>query len=186
MAETLIQSDPDVLIDSLRRRAADAGRRTDVAPSQLTATVRTLDLGSLVSMLGGVAADLRGVVESNREGRLNPAASARAEALAAEMSTPAPSVLPGPASAASIAAAEAALGLALPAFLKRAYGEVADGGFGPGTGLLPLAFVVTAYRQLRAPDGLLPRGRSWPSGLVPLVDADGGFDCVDADSGRPI
>ena len=102
------------------------------------------------------------------------------------MTTPAPSVLPGPASAESIAAAEAALGLTLPAFLKRVYGEVADGGFGPGTGLLPLAFVVTAYRQLRAPDGLLPRGRSWPSGLVPLVDADGGFDCVDADSGRVI
>ena len=57
--------DPDVLIDHLRRRAADAERRTDAGPSQLTATVRTLDLGSLVSMLGGVAADLRGVVESN-------------------------------------------------------------------------------------------------------------------------
>jgi hypothetical protein len=178
--------DPVVLIDQLRRRAADPERRMDVRPSQLTATVRTLDVGSLVSMLGGVAADLRGVVESNRAGRPNPAASARAEALAAEMTTPAPSVLPGPASAASIAAAEAALGLTLPSFLGRVYAEVADGGFGPGAGLMPLTSVVSAYRELQVPDSRLPRGRSWPAALLPVVDADGGFDCVDADTGRVV
>lgn len=43
-----------------------------------------------------------------------------------------------PATPSEIASAEAALGFALPPLLRRLYGEVADGGFGPGYGLFPV------------------------------------------------
>ena len=64
---------------------------------------------------------------------------------------------PRPASPADVRAAEEALGLTLPPFIVRVYTEVADGGFGPEEGLLPLARVVAETRRLRAGD-VLPRG----------------------------
>jgi hypothetical protein len=87
-----------------------------------------------------------------------------------------------PASAESLRAAEAALGRALPPFLARVYLEVADGGFGPGEGLLPLAGVVTHAERLRS-GGLLPRKRTWPTSLLPLVRLEQGWTCVDAHTG---
>ena len=102
------------------------------------------------------------------------------------MSTPAPSVLPGPAAETVVARAEADLGVTLPIALRRVYAEVADGGFGPGPGLLPLTDVVAEYRELGRPGGRLPRGRSWPAGLLPLVERDPGFDCCEAATGRII
>lgn len=46
--------------------------------------------------------------------------------------------LPEPADAATLARAEAALGFALPPLLAELYLRIADGGFGPEYGLLPL------------------------------------------------
>jgi hypothetical protein len=92
-------------------------------------------------------------------------------------------VLPAPAEEAAIAAAEAALGVTLPPALRRVYAEVADGGFGPGEGILPLAEVVRTWSELREP-GSMPRGRAWPDGFLPLVEMSPGFDCVDAATGR--
>jgi hypothetical protein len=143
----------------------------------------TLDLGGLLAMGRDLGASLRSVVAANREGRVDQAGHARALELQRAMSTPAPSVLPGPAAEAVVARAEADLGVTLPVALRRVYAEVADGGFGPGTGLLPLMDVVTEYRDLATPDGRLPRGRSWPAGLLPLVERDPGFDCCEASTG---
>lgn len=67
--------------------------------------------------------------------------------------------LPAPALENNVQAAEAALGVRLPFDLRRVYTEVADGGFGPGEGMLSVARVVEVYRELRT-NGQLPRGRS--------------------------
>ena len=68
-----------------------------------------------------------------------------------------------------IAATEGRLGFALPSLLTRIYTEVADGGFGPGYGLLSLAnsgpngrSLSSVYRDFRAGD--------WLERLLPLWD----------------
>lgn len=169
----------DELIERLRARAADPERRVDVPQSQFMAGVSTLDLGGLMGMLGSVSGDLRRVVASNQAGRpIDPELHAKAQAIGAAMSTPVPSSLPPPADPAALEALEAALGRTLPQFLRRVYLEVADGGFGPGGGLLGVAAAGAALARMRVGDEL-PRGRAWPDGLLPVVERDPGFYCVD-------
>lgn len=175
--------EPDDLFARLRARASDPARRTSARPSQFTAQTRAMDLGGLFSMLGGVSADLRRVVAANQSGTVNAAGFAKAREIEAAMTTPATSVLPEPATADDLRAAESALGAALPPFLRRVYTELADGGFGPGEGLLSLRAAVAALASLRT-GGELPRGRTWPDGLLPLVDMQPGFTCVEAATGR--
>src|SRR5919198_4102425 len=93
--------------------------------------------------------------------------------------------LPAPADETELARAEGSLGFALPPAVRRAYAEVADGGFGPGFGLLSLEEAVARYHELRTGE-LLPRGRSWPEGLLPLVHHDPAWECVEASTGRVI
>jgi hypothetical protein len=150
------------LIALLRARAADPDRRTTSRPTASGARVRTMDLGDLLAMVGGAA------------GRLER-----------ETSAPAPIVLPAPADPVHAEAIEAQIGVALPSALRRVYMAVADGGFGPGEGILPLSEVARQYQALRAP-GVLPRGREWPVGMLPLVAMEPGWDCVDAATGRVI
>ena len=175
----------DQLLPRLRARVADPARRTDVRPNQLMAGVQALDLGGLLSMAGGLADALRGVVAANQEGRVDPAGYARAQELERQMSTPVEVPLRAPASAAAVERVEAALGVALPAALRRIYLEVADGGFGPAGGIEPLEGLLAAYRGLLA-GGELPRDRAWPAGLLPVVARDPGWDCVEAATGRVI
>ena len=175
----------DDLLPRLRARAADPERRTSSRPSELMAGVRTLDLGGLLTMGRSLADQLRGVVAANQQGRVDPAASEAALGIERAMTTAAPSVQPGPADDAWITTVEGRLGVSLPTALRRVYAEVADGGFGPGEGLLPLSQVATQYEELRAP-GMMPRGRSWPEGLLPLVSMDPGWDCVEAATGRVV
>jgi hypothetical protein len=135
-----------------------------------------------------VSGDLRRVVAANQAGeRIDPSHQARAEQIGRTMSTPVASSLPPPASAEALAAAETRLGFVLPPFLRRAYAEVADGGFGPGGGLLGVAAAVAAFERMRTGDEL-PRGRSWPDSLLPVVERDPGFYCVDGstDAGRVV
>jgi hypothetical protein len=177
--------DLDDLLPRLRDRAADPERRTSSRPSQLGAQMRSLDLGGLLSMGSSLADQLRGVVAANQAGTIDPPGTAAALDLERRMTTPAASVLPAPADEAAIAAAEARIGARLPPALRRAYGEVADGGFGPGEGLLPISLVVRQLDELRSP-GMMPDGRAWPTGLIPLVSMDPGWDCVEASTGRVI
>jgi hypothetical protein len=116
---------------------------------------------------------------------VDPDAHARAEQLGRAMTAPAGRELPPPADQTAIQAAEAELGIALPPFLRRLYAEVADGAFGPGEGLLPLARLVAAYVDLRRAASL-PRGRAWPERFLPVIERDSGWDCVDASSGRVV
>ena len=92
---------------------------------------------------------------------------------------------PRRASVADVQAVEQALGIVFPPFLTRCYTEVADGGFGPGPGLLSLAGLRKAARTLRAGEEL-PRRRRWPPTLLPLVQLDPGWTCVDMEKGSVI
>ena len=179
------------LIERLRARAADPARRTDahrgLAPSGgfPGTAVRTLDLGGLFGMGRSLAQDLGRVVEMNRSGTLDPEVVARANDLEARMSNPVEPEVSGPASEAAIARAETAVGMRLPAFLRRVYAEVGDGGFGPGSGLMSLDALAAAYRDLTSePPG--PRGEAWPHGLLPVVAFEPGYLCVEASSGRVV
>lgn len=171
----------DDLIARLQQRAADPNRRVDVRQDVFSAHVTSMDLGSLLGMLGGAAADLKRVVAANQAGRVDPEFVTKADRIAADMSTPVETTLPSPADAAGLASVEADLGFSLPPVLRRVYLEVADGGFGPGGGLMPLAGMAAAYTTMRTGDEL-PRGRTWPDRLVPIREVDPGFDCVDASS----
>ena len=175
----------DELLPRLRARAADPARRTEVRPNELGQQISSLDLGGLLSMGRSLADSLRGVVAANQEGRVDPAGHARAQELERQLSTPVQRALPPPASEPELAAAEAALGVSLPPALRRTYAEVANGGFGPAEGLVSLEGMVAAYRELRSP-GMMPRDREWPAGLLPVVERDPGWDCVEAATGRVI
>lgn len=89
------------------------------------------------------------------------------------------------ASTSDIGAAENTLGLTLPPVLVRLYTEVADGGFGPGDGLLSVAGIVAETLRLRAGD-LLPRKRTWPPTIVPLARLEQGWTCVDTATGSVV
>ena len=172
----------DDLIERLQARAADPERRVDVRQSQFMAGVSTLDLGGLMGMLGQVSGDLGRIVAANQAGRpIDPELHGKAQAIGAAMSTPVPSPLPPPAVPAALDGLESLLGAALPSFLRRVYLEVADGGFGPAGGLLGAAAAGAAFARMRVGDEL-PRGRAWPEGLLPVVERDPGFYCVDCTS----
>jgi hypothetical protein len=78
-------------------------------------------------------------------------------------------------------AAEAEMGLPLPLLLKRLYLELANGGFGPGAGLIG---VENGHTD---PDGrtisrlyLDLRSQGWPQNVLPVCDlGDGARSCVD-------
>jgi hypothetical protein len=176
-------ADVDALIARLRERAQDPSRRTDVQPTVFTQGLATLDLGSLLSQLGNSWSDVQRVVAANQEGRIDPEMAAKADQIHQDMTTPAPAPdLAAPVEPGALAAAEAELGFALPEPLRRVYLEVADGGVGPGRGILPLAAALTAYRAVRAePPNELEQ--EWPATMLPVVDHEGEYDCVDVATG---
>jgi SMI1 / KNR4 family (SUKH-1) len=98
-------------------------------------------------------------------------------------------IAPPPASPELIKATEARLGFPLPPLLRRLYAEVADGGFGPGSGLLPLAAPKSAHKEslsssyVDAISGESPDGLHWPEKLLPLWDwGCAMWSCLDARS----
>jgi hypothetical protein len=175
---------PDALIAHIRERLADADRRVDEPPSQLEAATATMDLGGMLGMIGDLGRDLARVVSANRSGRpLDPEIADRAERLGASITTPVASELPSPADRGALERAEAELGQALPDLLRRVYTEVADGGFGPGRGLLGVEGIATTYRELTA-DPPAPRGLGWPAGMIPLAHHEPGYICLELPGGR--
>ncbi|HEV8534810.1 MAG TPA: SMI1/KNR4 family protein [Candidatus Limnocylindria bacterium] len=166
----------DGLIARIRERAADPERRVEARHAASLDEVRRL--GNVFSLddLGRMVAGLRG-------GQFDPDLVAKAETLVTGMSRRKMPELPPIAKAEALVAAEAELGVPLPPALSRAYLEVADGGFGPGPGLMPLDAAITAYRGLRARSPG-PDGCDWPEKLLPLIDQDGAYVCVDGASGR--
>jgi hypothetical protein len=181
----------DDLIARLRARAANPARRTDrhrpMAPTATFpgSTIRSIGLGDLFGLGGTLGQDLAQVVRANQEGRIDPDVTDRMAQLESLMTAPVEPDLPPPTPAEALERAEAELGVALPEVLRRVYTEVADGGFGPAGGLVPLASLVATYRDLRSwSPG--PEGQVWPEGLLPIVDYDPGHLCVEAMSGRVI
>jgi hypothetical protein len=182
-----MDEDLDGLIERLQIRLADPARRVDVQPRAFDQAVATLDLGSLLQAGRGLGASLRSVVDANTSGRpIGAAESALVDRLAESMREPAPPALRAPADAPMLDAAEASLGQALPTSVRRVYGEVADGGFGPGSGLLPIAEAVATYHRYRVDPPMAPSGQAWPEGLLPLLAYDLGVDAVELDGGRMI
>lgn len=177
--------DHDALIEELRARAADPTRRTEYVPSLFESSVRSMSIGGMLSLGRSLGDSLRRVVESNQAGRMpDPDVAESAERLQQSMSSPAP-VSAGAlrrATRAEVDRVETALGVTLPPFVARLYTEVGDGGFGPGQGLIGLEQLVRETRELRS-GGVLPRGRAWPPALLPIVDRDPGWFCLDAVAG---
>lgn len=99
--------------------------------------------------------------------------------------------VPSPMTEDELRAVEAILGFALPELLRRLYGEVANGGFGPAYGLLGLRGgalnedrldAIGVYLRFRATDAHDPHWR-WPERLLPLGHLGCGmFLCVDCTS----
>ena len=181
-------AEADRLIEQLQARAADPARRTEFRPSVFEAGIQSLSLGGMLSFGASIADSLRRVVASNQAGRMpDPDVLATAERLERDMTAPAPASAGNlrRATPAQVAAAEQALGLRLPGFLARLYLEVGDGGFGPGRGLISLDKLVGETAELRKGD-VLPRNRSWPPALLPIVERDPGWSCIDAATGAVI
>ncbi len=79
-----------------------------------------------------------------------------------------------PANAAGIAQAEADLGFGLPPLLRECYLEIANGGFGPGRGVMGVdAGHCSDYGNIVATYKMLERdhremGKTWEAGLLPF------------------
>lgn len=82
--------------------------------------------------------------------------------------------LPAPLAAEDIAAAEEWLGFRLPPLLRRLYGEVANGGFGPDYLLFPLTgdgrTALSAYQAEYGHDHARRQSAHWPRGVLPILD----------------
>jgi hypothetical protein len=174
--------DSHLLIQRLKRRASDPEQRTDFRQSRFDQRVSGLGLGGLLLEGLKAASDLGRVVRANQQGEAVPSdLMSRSDDIAAEMNAPASAGLPPPASQGSIQSAESELGFQLPDLLRRVYGEVADGGFGPALGLLSLASAVALYREM-AGGGSAPVRQEWPRYLLPILKDSAVFFCVDAAS----
>ncbi|MEA2545960.1 MAG: hypothetical protein QOI09_1233 [Chloroflexota bacterium] len=171
----------DDLFERIRRRVADPARRVDQRPSSFQAGVASLDVGQLFDQLRGARSDLDRVVEANRAGIVDPATHARAQQIGAAMQAPLETDLPLPATDEVLDRAQARIGFDLPLALRQLYGRIADGGFGPGPGLLSIDRVADRFLAVQAE---VPPTQRWPPRLLPIVDHDAVLDCIDAATGN--
>jgi hypothetical protein len=176
--------DADDLVQRVRERAADPATRVEQRSSELWSSVTSMGVGDLMSMGRSLAADLGRLVRQGPDDQI----TARAEAIERSMTTPADVPLPSPASEEHLSAAERRLGFAIPPLLRRLYAEVANGGFGPGGGILGIAGGWATDRRLTVEDlygemlEAVQENRRWvwPTGLLPIVDLSGAYTCVDS------
>jgi SMI1 / KNR4 family (SUKH-1) len=145
------------LIARIRRRASNPDTRNELPPSVRGKTVQTKWISVAPFNLGGTPDETKNSSEA----------------------------LASPADDAVVTDAEARLGFQLPEPVRQLYTQIANGGFGPYSGLLPLQDLVTTYRSLREePPG--PRGQEWPEELLPLTSDDSGHCCINRDNGKLI
>jgi hypothetical protein len=177
---------PD-LIDRLSARAHDPMRRT--ADASIQANARPMDLGQVMADfqqhappqaqgLFGALDNLQGLLGGSGGGfaMMGPGGPV-SFGQAAGSQPPAER-----ASEAELAEAQRAIGRPLPAEVRQLY-AIADGGFGPGGGLFPIAELVARYRELTSePYG--PNGEDWPANLVPLFGQNPQLLCIDAATGE--
>lgn len=171
------------LIERLRERVNDSERRSDAS----SIIGQTMSFDTLLGQLGPKGDQLRSI-SSQLQGLMGSLGGMRFAGPMAggdpvpKQDTPPP---PQPAAEEEISAAERAIGRALPPGLRQVYAEVGNGEFGPGSGLFPLARMIDEYEEMtREPAG--PQNQPWPTNLLPLVDAEPGYDCLDLDSGEMI
>jgi hypothetical protein len=145
---------PQDLIARIRHRASNPDTRNDLPPAVRGKTVETKWISVVPINLG-----------ESSQGVNHPS-----DALAS------------PADDVAVADAETKLGFQLPEPVRQLYTRIANGGFGPYSGLLPLQDMVTTYLSLREePPG--PRGQEWPDELLPLTSDDSGHCCINRNSG---
>ena len=103
-----------------------------------------MSVGELRLGVASAAGALSQLVASIQSGSpVDPALHTRAREIEADMSTPADAPLAPPATEAALEDVQSQLGVPLPDLLRRVYLEVADGGVGPGSGLLSAGELVT-------------------------------------------
>jgi SMI1 / KNR4 family (SUKH-1) len=174
----------DERIERLRARIADPARRVDQLPSELWTSITGQGLGGMLEIGRSLGQDLARLLQQGPDADI----VARADELQRSMETPADRPLPEPATVEQLATAERRLGLALPPLLRRFYLEVANGGFGPGPGILGVARGWTNDQGKTVEDlhaVMLEAVREdrrwvWPAALLPIVDYDGRYACLDA------
>jgi hypothetical protein len=199
-----MEPDHDDLLARLKARADDDRHRVDEPGDQFTGLLAELPVGELLGMVreGGTA--LRALVAANAAGEAPPGPTPSGMLMIGGfdvlgttrmMATPAVVARRMPASADDVDRVERALGLRLPRLLARVYTEVADGGVGPGEGLLPLheatgprtRSLVDEYEVVceASEHGY---GAPWPRHLLPVARwSDGVWMVVDtADPAHPV
>jgi hypothetical protein len=183
--------DPD-LLERIRARALDPDRRTYLAGTEArSAPVGLSDLeeeldrnagpipDQAVTGLGRLVSGLRSLGPATGLPGLNVSVGPGAGMVM--MRRGAGGSLGAPASEAAFDRAGRELGVRLPEPLQQLL-RIADGGFGPGSGLLRLADLVSLYGTLNAtPQG--PAGEVWPARLLPIWQADEEIGCLDLESG---
>jgi hypothetical protein len=188
--------DEDHLVERIRARASDPARRCDARESAFSLDVGSMGLRQVVGALRSAQADLARLLRDPLD--VPPDLVAKADQLAAQMQAPADLPLPPPATPGQVEAAEAALGVRLPPLLRRLLLEVADGGFGPGYGLVGVG--PAGWRAERGRDlvGLVADRRDptaeedgrwvWPASLLPVAHlGDVVWACLDlARPGTPV
>lgn len=174
------------LIERLRRRAHDPERRND-ANSTLS---QTTSMDAILDKLGSKGDQLRSIKNQlqNLIGRTGPQLDSLRVATAMPVDDPIRSLfdpLPGPATTQEVAECEKTIGRSLPSVLMQLYMDIANGGFGPGSGLFSLKRIADEYREMTGVSAG-PRNQPWPAKLLPLVDAEPGFHCLDIGSGEMV
>lgn len=92
-----------------------------------------------------------------------------------------PGALPGPATPDVLARAERFVGCPFPPLLRRLYLEVANGGFGPGSGLLSIGTETDEGDTLVGEYRVMSTLPTWPRGLLPAFDFGCAiWACIDA------
>ena len=175
--------DESEIIEAIRDRIADPERRVDVRPSEFLASVQGMSLGQLFTAGRAAMADAMRAARGDLDDEL----VGKAEAVGAAMNRPSERALPPPATAEALDAAEARMGVTIPPLLRRLYAEVANGGFGPGSGIIGITggwtddhgrTVEDLFEMMSEGDPDEPSWR-WPAGLVPIVDYSPVWTCVE-------